>query len=396
MVWKKTIAGALICVKKLVFLLLRSRQEIAYYEAVPNGGKGMLRVLHSGNENRGRDFIERLFGFLPEKKVIGRRFLWSIPDEKQLDSISHDVMLLESNPLCAQGFRRKGFFVVPEWVEFGREVVVEPRDRFRGASSALKGNLKKIRSSGFEFDISRKITDFNRFYHEMYLPYVTGRFGDSSIVKTRKKLLRDFQAGFLFILSHNGKPVAGSVVKVDRDQVTGIVFGVLDGAEYYLREGVSGVYYYYLLEWAAQNRKSFMNMGHTRPFPRDGVYRFKRKWLMSVFPDGDGVMTMGVKIRRWDAGMAAALNECPFVFQGPGGLGVFCVHNGSESAGLKDVKKLSNSYSTKGLSDLVIISTAGFDEDAYRVCRCDSGIRVHLFTNFQEAIAWQNRTALVN
>jgi hypothetical protein len=374
--------------KKIIFLLLRARQEIVFYEAVPLNSREVLRVVHSGEENRGRDFIERLYGFIPESKIIGKRFLWSIPRQEQLNSIDCDLVLLESNRLCATKLRNEGFFAIPEWVEFGREVIPELKDRFSGAATSLKTDLKKIRTAGFEFDVSKKLSDFNEFYQEMYLPYVKKRFGASSIVKSRKELQRYFQKGFLFLLLHERKPVAGAIVKVERDQITESTLGVLDGSDCYLKQGVSGAIDYHLLDWAAQNHKSFINVGHTRPFPLDGVYRNKQKWLMSVIPDRDGVMTMGVKICRWDAGMADALKEYPFVFQGPKGLGVFCVHNGSEKAGLREVEKLSKRFATKGLADLVIISAAGFDEDAYQVCERSSGVKIHLFSRVEEAMEW--------
>ena len=388
--WRTIADNMLLLAKKFFFLLVRARQEIAFYEAVPLNAEGVLRVLHWGEEIRGRDFIERLFGYVPERKIIGRKFIWSIPREEQMGSIRYDLLLVESNRLYTGKIRSEGFFAIPEWVEFGREVIAEPKDRFPGASISLKSDLKKIRTAGFEFVVSKDLTDFNKFYKEMYLPHVKKRFGTSSIIKSRKKLQRYFEAGFLFLLLNEGKPVAGHIFKVEREQVTGVIVGVLDGADGYLKQGVLGAIYYHLLDWAAQNNKSFINVGHCRPFPLDGVYRYKQKWLMSVFPDRDGVMIMGVKICRWNAGIADALKEYPFVFHGPEGLGVFCVHNGTEKAGLKEMEKLAKRFSTKGLSDVIVVSAVGFEEDAFQLCRDDSNVKVHLFTSIKEAMNWQN------
>jgi hypothetical protein len=64
--------------------------------------------------------------------------------------------MMETNRLRASYFRRAGFFTIPEWVEFGRQVVPDQKLRYRGASKSLKSDLNKIRNSRFSVVITKK------------------------------------------------------------------------------------------------------------------------------------------------------------------------------------------------------------------------------------------------
>jgi hypothetical protein len=377
-------------IKRLIFLFLRLRQKITLYEGEVKETGHRLSLVHIGDVNRSRAFIETLFGHIPEPKRLGSRFYWSAPREVPSAWRPCDILLVETNRLCAGRSRRAGFFTIPEWVEFGRKVVADPSLRYHGASKSLKSDLNKIHGSQFNVAITRDIRDFDAFYDTMYLPHARLRFGKSAIIKKRRALAKDFGSGFLLLLKDGARPIAGSLVKEEGDIITETTLGVLSGEDTFLRMGVSGAIDYHLLDWAASNKKTYMKVGHTRPFPQDGVYRNKRKWLMGIFPDTDGVMDMAVRIRRFDQAMATVLRQWPFVFQTPKGLAVFCGHDGDEPAGGKEIQKLIQGHTVEGLDDIVIVSAAGYQKDAYPVTNNRlHRPNVHLFTTIHQATAWQ-------
>lgn len=382
-----------IFIKRLIFLFLRIRQDIVLYEGVPHESGQVLRLVHIGEANRGRAFIEGLFGHVPQRKAIGRAFCWSWPRRLPPAALPCDLLLVETNRLRAGHFRRAGFFMVPEWVEFGRQVVADLASRYRGASKSLKSDLNKILSSRFSVAVTRDARDFEAFYDEMYLPHARQRFGEAVIIKGKRSLRKDFHAGFLLLLKDGDKAIAGALVREEGSVITETTLGVLAGADAFLRMGVSGAIDYHLLDWAATHNKTFLKVGHTRPFPRDGVYRNKRKWLMAVSPDLDGVMDMAVQIRRFDRVMATIFRACPFVFQTPRGLAIFCGHDGPLPAGKEEIDELVQSHAVEGLRDLIIASATGFREDA-RPIRDEKNLpAVYLFAGVDAVVAWQNGLA---
>lgn len=377
-------------IKRLVFLFLRLRQEITLYEGTVHGVDHKLRLVHVGNAARGRAFIQGLFGgHIPRHWRLGVRFSWFPPQGIPPAWRPCDLLLVEANRLYAGHFRKAGFFTVPEWVEFGRRVVADPALRYLGAAKSLKSDLNKIRGSRFTVDITRDLQDFDAFYETMYLPHARQRFGESAIIKGKRILEKDFQSGFLLLLKDDGQAVAGALVREEDDVITETTLGVLSGADNVLRMGVSGAIDYHLLDWAAAHRKTVMKVGHTRPFPYDGVYRNKRKWLMAVTPDPDGVMDMAVQIRRFDRAMAAVLRQWPFVFQTAKGLALLCGHDGLAQADKKEIKRLVQHHTVEGLHDVIVVSAAGYRKEAVQVIRKNHLPKVHLFTDIGQAATWQ-------
>jgi len=375
--------------KKAVFALLRATQEVAFYESKQKYSGRTLKLLHVGDPSRGRDFIERLYGYLPERQVIAKRFAWPNPDCIKSFDLDHDLVMIEINRLYAEKFRQAGYLTIPEWVEFGREVVKDREARYAEAQKSLKSDLNKIRRSDLRVFISKDHDDFSLFFEAMYIPYVSKRFSDRMIAKSQRSLKRDFLSGFLMLVQHNQKSIAGALVRVDNDQVTETTLGVLDGAEEFFKMGVSGLIDYHLHEWAAVNNKSFINVGHTRPFPLDGIFFNKRKWLMSVMPDYDGVMDMAVKFSRDDAWIATALQNYPFVFQTRSGLGIFCTHVGLGKVSIGEIRKIWRQLWVKGLEHLIIVSTKGYQEKTAERARELFGQNIRLVTEIGQAIEFQ-------
>ena len=372
--------------KKLFFRLVRLRQEVAIYEGRCARSDAALKVLHVGDTARGTEFIRRLYGCLPERKVMGMRLSWSAPENLELHGEGCDIVLVEINRRQAEMFRKAGYLTVPEWVEFEREVVRDSEARYAGATKSLKSDLNKIRSSDFKVHITKEDADFRMFYERMYFPYSMRRFGDAVIVKTERKLRGDFEAGFLILLEQDGAKLAGAMIRLEGGVASETTVGVLDGSDDLMRMAVTGALDYHLHEWASKNNVHLINVGHTRPFPLDGVFNNKRKWLMSVVPDYDGVMDMAVRIGNEDSKVIRALEGCPFVFQGDQGLGVFCVHAATERMELKDVKALYKRYWTDGFEYLVVVAPGGYSAEAKEVAEKSYGSGIHLFTGISEAV----------
>ncbi len=381
--------------RKIIFAVLRARQEVALYENKQIHSDNTIRILHIGDAFRGRDFIERLYGFLPERQVIGSRFVKPYPESLDSFGMECDLVMIETNRLYSENYRQAGYFTIPQWIEFGREVVKDPEMRYAGAQKSLKSDLNRICNSNLKVVVTRDHKDLDMFYEKMYLPYLSKRFGEAMIVKSRKSLKKDFLKGFLMIVVSDEKPITGAVVRIDDDTLTETTLAVMDGTDAFLKTGVSGVIDYHLHEWAASNNKCFFNVGHTRPFPLDGVFFNKRKWLMSVIPDQDGVMDMAVKICRDDDDIAMALSSYPFAFYNKSGLGVFCVCAGIEKAGINKIRTLWKRFWTTGLKHLLIVSPAGFSEKTLEKTEELFGPNVHLISNISQAIELQKGTQVV-
>jgi hypothetical protein len=371
--------------KRLVFSVLRIRQPVYVFGGTHARSGRRLRALHVGNEFRGRYFIERFYGRYPEPRVSGRTVVGPSPRYVSMPHVECDLKLVEINRLYVRRYREAGYFAIPEWVEFGRKVVQNEDARYAGARKSLRTDLRAIRESSYRVVISNALKDLDLFYDRMYLPYISARFGEGTIAKSRASLRKDLQAGFLMLLRQNEDLVAGALVKVDGPNVHLTTLGVLDGSPDLLRSHVSGTIDYHLHVWAAEHRKRHINVGHTRPFFDDGVFFNKRKWQMSVMPDRDGVMNMALKWIGEESLLIDVLSDCPFVYQGEAGLGFLCAHVVGHKIDAHEARKILQRYWTEGLASLIAVCPGGVCEGVIEQIREYRGPNVHLCLDLKAA-----------
>jgi hypothetical protein len=294
--------------------------------------------------------------------------------------------MVEINRLLVRPYLRSGFFPIPEWIEFGRTVVGDPSLRYTEASKSLKSDLNRISRSDFDISITNSEGDFNLFYDAMYLPYVINRYGPERITKSKRCLKKIFKRGFILFLNGPRGPVAGAIVSIERDHITETAIGVRDGSETIFKTGVSGLLDFYIHQWAADNGKRFINVGHTRPFPLDGVYFNKRKWLMSVLPDEDGVMNLAVKFNMSSFKTASVLESFPFLFQTGKGLNILCSIDNKRAMTIPIVKSAFRRFWSAGIDRLIMLAPACFDQRVLTFAAEKIGPELALVSNLYAAI----------
>jgi hypothetical protein len=372
--------------RRSAFAMLRSRQPIWLHDASGADLPRRLRVVHIGNSSRGRGFIERLYGHWPAGKPVGRAWITAAGAPRLPALPAHDLLLVEINRSFSRSYRRAGYLTLPEWVEFGSRVVTDREEWFRRGGKSLRSDLRFVKANGFDVTVTRDAERFDSFYREMYLPHVSTRFGTSAIDKSHARLRRDFRRGFLMLLEREGSAVAGAIVRVDGDVVSETTLGILSGRTDILRSGVSAILDYHLHIWAAEHGKRFLCVGHTRPFPRDGVYFNKRKWLNSIMPDADGVMDMAMRFSPEAEFPAEVFQANPFVYAGERGLGVLAVQQANRPLDLDETRKLIRVNWTDGLNSLILLCPGGFRPGVCEAISGDSETTLHLCVSLNEAL----------
>jgi hypothetical protein len=370
----------------MLFLCLRMRSDIVCFEGKQSSSGLNLKVCFVGNEKRGDYFIRHLFGCKPPPQKISRCLSLIKPAKIASFASPYDILMVEINRLLLKSYRAAGFFPIPEWIEFGRTVVGDPSLRYAGASKSLKSDLNRISRSNFDISITKSESDFNLFYDAMYLPYVISRYGPERITKSKRHLKKIFKKGFILFLNGPRGPVAGAVVSIERDNVTETAIGVRDGSQEIFRAGVSGLIDFYIHQWAADNGKRFINVGHTRPFPLDGVYFNKRKWLMSVLPDEDGVMNLAVKFNMSTRKTASVLESFPFLFQTERGLNILCSIDSRRAMTIPVLKYAFGRFWSTGIERLILLAPACFDQRVLTNAAEKIGPELALVSNLKAAV----------
>ena len=85
-----------------------------------------------------------------------------------------------------------------------------PRDA--AALRKVSEELRQIRHNKLEYEITRDPQKFDDFYHNMYVPFATGRFGACADVSHYQELKTQFEDSDLLLVKYNNQAVAGSLL----------------------------------------------------------------------------------------------------------------------------------------------------------------------------------------
>ncbi len=372
--------------RRVVFAGLRIRQPVLLLDDESRTSGHRLRVLQIANQDRAAYLTERLYGAHPARKRLGHAFVSAWPRRLPHHRIESDLEVVEINRLYANPYREAGYIVIPEWVEFGRKVIADTKRRYSGATKSLRRDLEGVSRGGYQMTVSGSRADFDHFYEDMYLPYVRSRFDGDAIIKSQRRLLRDFEAGFLLQLHVDGTRVAGATVREEGSSLRLTAQGILNGSIRLLNSHVSGAIDFFFHQYAADAGVVKINVGHTRPFPYDGVFYNKRKWQMSIMPDEDGVMNYAVKCTTAGKETTALFERCPFVFQGRRGLGVLCVKQSSRPLDFDEARKVVKQHWTPGLESMIALWPGGLRDGVLDRVRKECGGYLHFCRDMASAV----------
>lgn len=128
--------------------------------------------------------------------------------------------------------------------------------------------------------LSHDADEYFWFYENMVIPSMTNTYG----VRSRTLSARDgyqqvFKNGGLFLVEVDGEPVAGSVASIDygRRCIAGRIIGVKNGDQAYRKDGAQNAVYHAIIEWARENRFSWVDFGNSESFLSKGTFQYKMR-----------------------------------------------------------------------------------------------------------------------
>ncbi|MFI6439719.1 GNAT family N-acetyltransferase [Streptomyces sp. NPDC050759] len=155
----------------------------------------------------------------------------------------------------------------------------DAKDVLPGVSrKARQQHAREVRSRSRTLEVVSSDADLVSFYHRMHLPTMRSRHGGAARsvdLGTARRCL--FRQGVLFHLCEQGTPVAGMLCRLEGDVLVLRLAGVLDGSGSPYRSGTYMSLYIMIIEWAARNGITHVDLSGCEPFLSKGIFQFKRK-----------------------------------------------------------------------------------------------------------------------
>jgi hypothetical protein len=152
-------------------------------------------------------------------------------------------------------------------------------------NSTTRRDLKKIRDAEFQYEITQDPAQLDFFYHQMYRPFVQDRHRGSARIIPWEVFRRIYEKGELMLIRRAGLAVAGNLISQTGDCLYNNLFGVLHADRELFNAGSIAAIYWFAMVEARRRGCATVSMQCARPFLKDGVLVYKKKWGSRIVAD---------------------------------------------------------------------------------------------------------------
>jgi arginyl-tRNA--protein-N-Asp/Glu arginylyltransferase len=131
------------------------------------------------------------------------------------------------------------------------------------SNSSMKNDLRKIRKNNLELEVTTEKSQLHRFYHDMYLPYITHRHGNRNVATSYDELMRYWESGTceLLLIKKEDEHIGGQVIVFEKNRPRLLVTGIKDGNPRYLKYGAGVAGYYLASSYLAKHGYRSFHLG---------------------------------------------------------------------------------------------------------------------------------------
>jgi len=276
----------------------------------------LLRIFFAGQlENK--NYIARLaFGGNHTEIERGGVWLWSAYRFAGNERAGHDLAIIDSGASLARRMKGTDVFLIPNWIRGEIDLAVALQQIKK--SESVKTDLRKIRQHGLSYEVTKDEREFEYFYHEMYLPYANETYAGMMYLMPHEDLRKFMARSELLWVKNGAEKIAGLMLLYDGAIIRAYALGVKDGDPQYVKSGALGAAYYFAIQHLTERGAQRLHLGGSRPFLRDGVLQYKKKWGIRIVDKSPQFFVL-TRTRNTRAGMAFLANN-PFFFETDGNL----------------------------------------------------------------------------
>lgn len=251
-----------------------SRFEVWKLEGDARSGGELSLLCCTRSRNRAY-LADLVFGPGHTATCCGRAALADLPVLSREFAGECALLVAEGSREELEPERAASDFVLPCWLLTEVDLPCGPATL---ADPGVKSDLRRMRRAGLRYEVTHDPAALERFYRTMYLPFATRRHGDAACVAPYDLVLSAAAIGELLTVEQDGRPVGGTIILHEADAPRLWLAGILDGDPAHLANGVMAATNYFAFQHLAAAGHARVRLGYARPFLRDGVLQYKRKW----------------------------------------------------------------------------------------------------------------------
>ncbi|MBI4687089.1 MAG: hypothetical protein HY756_04820 [Nitrospirae bacterium] len=310
-----------------------------------------LSILYSGTEINKNYFAGLAFGQSCNETYIGKKYLWNIQGIARSGQYQSALLTVEGwESSCGIAKVRNGFFI-PLWGHGKVDSSVDMAEFLKNES--LNSDVRRIKKNGLEYEISTEASQFDDFYHTMYVPYIMKAHGRAAIVQKYDEMKEEFKKCKLLLIKNGNEYIAGILLVIKEDEANIWSLGIKNADYQYVKDGAICALFYYSVQYLKERGFNKINFGFSRPFLDDGVLQYKKmKWKQEIVDCSDRGFIMHVL--SVTPGVKGFLAHNPFLYRSSDKYYGAVFVQDKESFSKEDIKKIYRKYFMGGMSRLYI------------------------------------------
>jgi hypothetical protein len=173
-----------------------------------------------------------------------------------------------------------------------------------------------IRSQNLSYEITKTVEAQKDFYENMYLPFISKRHNDSSLIIDFQGIFSDTLPSEVFFIKKNDKVVAGAVVRYWENRPSLSFLGVKEGHIEDVKRWNTGVIYYFVITELQKKGIKMLFIGGSPPILTNGLLFFKMKLLAQIDHEKpyQPAGCVSLHVLKFTEGVRDFLKTNPFVF----------------------------------------------------------------------------------
>lgn len=275
---------------------------------------------------------------------------------------SVDLIFIDAELLFTFAITGSDYLAIPQWIEQKLFLQNTWDEVFNKFSAHHRKEVKRILKRGYRYVETRSESHCTHFYNDMYLPYVTRRFGGSAVPNSYESIMRHLATDSDLLLVLDGHQVVwGCVRRYEKDEVIGVCHAAAEGLMPDTAKGASTAMYYFMILRAFETGHRIVNFMGSRPFLETGIFQYKRRWGSRTTSLGVPLGDFYLKVCNLSHAVQAFLSHNPFIARTNGRFVGKIMRTEPITVGA--VEQYYKRYQTEGIEWLDIFCLASIPEE---------------------------------
>lgn len=312
--------------------------------------KQKLTIIYAGIEVNKNFVIKLAFDVSYSENYIGKTWIWKIPKTIKKNGYHCSLIVTEVPEAFRVLFQNKGYFYIPTWIDGYVDTSLPIKN------DSFKTDIRRIKKNNLNFKVTNELSQFDNFYYNMHLPYITKTFGNRASIfsydSMRREFRKDGRYNEVLFIEKNGEYIAGMLIGYTKNSMYLYDTGVKNGNFDYVNDGAIGALFYFPIIYSKEKAYKRVNFGQTRAFLKDGVLQFKKKRGMQI----DDTVNIGFAIKPLtkSTGVKGFFLNNPFIYMNKLDFNGAIFVDSDQSMSQEDVASIYKDYYIKGISKLFL------------------------------------------